>query len=548
MSITTRGLFSKSYIAQLTLAASAIFFQVNGVTAQEQPDVSSVPDSLVGMTNGTLQPENTFRPYIGSSQTSPASSGGQTGRQVYYGGLSYRGSGPWQVGASLAIFDDIPAMPINGRGDSVTYVGTGLDLKYQFYDNGKLTSAVLIGAEAAYYSRGFGLTSQSSVPAGDKDWFVAGTLSIPVTYQVNDRFWVTGEVGYTHAATVVAGNPGFGGRAFASAGLGYRFTDRLLAYGTVKGLARRLGGGIDAPKPGGIDYLYTIGGQFELTPQSALNLYVTNAFSPTPTGDDFLFFADKANPVFGARLTYTPSGKGVGDRATTFRPAVRVNEKATRFADGFTINSPHTLASDRVLTRLSYGSAGQSSASLYYTADPDFQIEFSVENYALGSGTNFRTAADEDLRFFVGGRWQAMDEAYGHPFNLGFGMSAGRDFKKPSIGSLFAYGTASKSFGWGEASINARSAIYASKTLAGVGVAFTRNFGETFSAIGEYTAVRNDKPVWAFGIRHSSKNLPFSIDLYSTNAAGMNGIGSLLSRDKPRVGISLNWEAGLDLL
>jgi len=548
VSITTKGPFCWPNFAPFALAACVSLLHSGAALAQEIPSVSQLPDSFVGLNNGTLQPKNTVQGYIGSAQTSQASSGGQTGRQVYYGGLRYRGSEAWQIGASVAIFDDQPAMPINGRGDSLTYVGTGLDLKYQFHDSGRLSAALLLGVEAAYFSRGFGLTTQSSVPAGDKEWFLASTLSIPVTYQLNDRFWATGEVGYTHAAKTIIGQPGFGGRAFASAGLAYRVSDRLFAYGAVKGLARQISGGIDAPKPGGTDYLYTIGGQFSLTPQSQFNFYVTNAFSPTPTGDDLLFFPDKDKPVFGARLTYTPSGKGVGESAATFRPAMRVNDKSTRFADGFTINSPHTLASDKVHARLSYGSAGHSALSLYYTTDPDFQIEFSVENYALGSGTNFRTAAVEDLRFFIGGRWQAMDEAYGQPFNLGFGMSAGRDFKKPSLGSLFAYASASKSFAWGEAAANVRSAIYGSTTLAGAGVSVTRNFGETFSAIGEYTVVRNDQPVWAFGLRHSAKNLPFSIDLYSTNAAGMNGLGSLLSRDKPRIGISINWEGGLDLL
>ena len=548
MSINTKGRFFWSHFVPFALAASVSLLHAGAALAEEISSITKLSDGFVGMTNGTLQPKDTFRPYIGSAQTSPASSGGQTGRQVYYGGLRYRGSGPWQIGASLAIFDDEPDMPINGSSKSVTYVGAGLDLKYQFYESSRLSASLLVGVEAAYYSRGFGLTSQPSAPPGDKDRFLSSTLSFPVTYQVNDRFWITGEVGYTHAATTIAGETGFGGRAFASAGAAYRISDRFLAYGAIKDLARQISGGIDGPKPGSINYLYTFGGQFALTPQSGLDLYVTNTFSPTPTGDDFLFFPHKDKPVFGARLTYMPSGKGVGERAVTFRPAVRAEEKSTRFSDGFTFNSPHTLASDRLHSRLSYGSAAQSALSVYYTTDPDLQIEFSVENYSLGSGSSFRSAAEEDLRFFIGGRWQAMDEAYGQPFNLGFGMSAGRDFKKPSIGSLFAYATASKSFGWGEAVVNARSAIYASETLAGVGVSLIRNFGERFSVIGEYTAVMNDQPVWAFGLRHSAQNLPFSIDLYSTNAVGMNGLGSLLSNDKPRVGISINWEGGLDLL
>lgn len=545
MNINIKSLNFWPHFGPFALAASVALLHADTVAAEEISLRSELPGSLVGMTNGTLQPKNTFQPFIGSAQ---APSPGQTGLQVYYGGLRYRGSGPWQIGANVAIFDDVPKMPINRRDDSVTYVGTGLDLKYQFHESGRLSAALLLGVEAAYYSRGFGMTTQSSVPAEDKEWFLASTFSLPVTYQLSDRFWVTGEVGYTHAAKTIIGQPGLGDRAFASAGAAYRVSDRFFAYGAVKGLARQISGGIDAPKLGGINYLHTLGGQFALTPQSALNFYVTNAFSPTPTGSNVLFFPYKGKPVFGARLTYTPSGKGVVEGATTFHPAVRLNEKSTRFADGFTINSPHTLASDRIHARLSYGSADQSALSVYYTTDPDFQIEFSVENYALDSGTNFRTAADEDLRYFIGGRWQAMDEAYGQPFNLGFGVSAGRDFKKPSIGSLFAHATASKSFDWGAAAVNARGAVYASETLGGVGVSLTRNFGEHFSVIGEYTAVMDDQPVWAFGLRHSAKNLPFSIDLYSTNAAGMNGLGSLLRRDKPRVGISINWEGTLDLL
>ena len=35
--------------------------------------------------------------------------------------------------------------------------------------------------------------------------------------------------------------------------------------------------------------------------------------------------------------------------------------------------------------------------------------------------------------------------------------------------------------GASEAAVNARSAVYASETLAGVGVSLTRNFGDSFS-------------------------------------------------------------------
>ena len=548
MRIAAKKLAYGLRLVTFTLAGSVAQFHPYAVTAQERWPFASLPESLVGMTTGTLQPANTYLSYIGSAQTSAASTEGSTGRQVYFGGLRYRGEGPWQIGASIAIFDDVPAAEINGSLDSLTYVGAGLELKYQLYETTGLSAALLMGVEAAYFSRGFGLTSQSSAASDSKDRFTASTLSLPVTYQINDQIWATAEVGYTHAAATVVGGAGFGGRAFTSTGLAHKVSERLFTYGAVKALWRPSDSAIDAPEQGSHHYLYTIGGQFALTPQSALNVYITNAFSPTPIGDDFGFFPDKTAPVFGARLAYIPSGPGVGEGAATFYPATRSQELGTRYADGFTIKAPHTLASDTVHTRLSYGWGGQSALSLFYTTEPDFQFEFTVADYALASGSDFRSEAQEDLRFEVGGRWQAMDEAYGQPFNLGFDISAGRDFKKPSIGTLFVAATASKTFDWGEVTVNARRGIYASEAISGVGLSLSHGLSDSITAIGEFTAVLDDRPVWALGLRHSAPNLPFAIDLYTTNAAGLSGIGSLLSNDRPQVCIALHWEGGIDLL
>lgn len=537
--------FPRSLVAASTALALAY---TTPALAQENSAFTSLPSSVFGLTHGTLIPQNTFQSFVGSTQTTRGTSDGQTGRQVYYGGFRYRELGPWEFGANLSVFDDSPANAINGSLDTLTYVGLGLDLKYQFHNDDRLSAAIVGGVEAAYYSRGAGLTTQSSVPDEDKDRFIAATVSVPVTYRLSDPLWITGELGYTHAASTVAGQRGFGGRAFASVGLTYQANSRLYYYGAVKAIARQTDNGIDAQDQGGSDYIYTLGAQYALTPQTAVNVYVTNAFSPSATGDDLLFFPDKSEPVFGLMLSYVPSGRGTRDTAATFRTASRANGDASRFADGFTIKGPHTLAADRVHTRLSYGSAGQSELAFYYAPDPDFQFEFSLENFALEAGSNFRSEAEEDLRFMIGGRWQAMDEAYGQPFNLGFGLAASRDIEKPSIGSIFLEASASKTLNRSEVVLNARSAIYSSETLAGAGVLFSYDFSDTTTAIAEYTALQDDKPVWALGLRHSPRNLPFSVDLYSTNAAGLNGIGSLLSNDDPQFGISLHWEGGLDLL
>jgi len=548
MTINTKSIFNVPKITSFVLAVPFALIQSVAALADESWPFATLPESFVGMTNGALQPEDTFRAYIGSAQPSRASAGGQTGRQVYFGGFTYRFDSPLQFGAGVAIFDDAPAAAINGSFDTATYVGWGLDLKYRLYEGDRLSAALQGGIEAAYFSRGAGLTDQSTVAPGDKGWFLASTLSLPITYQLTNRIWVTGEVGYTNAAPSLIGERGFGGRVFAAAGMAYQLSDRFFTYGAFKALARQLDNGIDAQDQGGLHHIYTVGGQFALTPQSIINVYVTNAFSPSSFGDDILFFPQKTEPVFGVMLSYIPSGRGVGDAALTFRPADRPQGEGSRYSDGFTIRTPHTLASDRVHARLAYGAAGQSMLSLLYTPDPNFQIEFAVEDYALTAGSDFRPDSDEGLRFMIGGRWQAMDQAYGDPFNLGFGISAGRNFGETSLGALFFEANASRGYDWGEATVNARSAIYAAETLVGLGAAISYDLSETVSAIGEFTAVLDDDPVWALGLRYSPLKLPLSIDLYYTNAAGLNGLGTLLSNDNPQLGLSIHWEGGLDLL
>ncbi len=542
-----RGINKGLRSATFLLAASVFMSQPVAVMAQEARQFETLPDRFVGMMNGTVQPNNTFRAYINSAQTSPASSGGQTGRQFYNGGFSYRGDSGLQFGAGLAVFDDVPAEAINGSNKSVTYVAPSIDLKYQYYASERLSAAVQFGAEAVFYSRGSSVLTLVSDPPDIEDRFFAATLSLPVTYQLNDQLWVTGEVGYSHFADVLAGDTGFGGRAFASAGVAYQPTERLFAYASVKSLLRQIDDGIDAPAQGAADLIYTVGAQYAMTPQSVLNLYVTNAFSSSTSGDDLLFYPDKDQPLFGVLLSYIPSGRGVQDNAVTFRPAQRSDNGRSRFADGFTIKSPHTLAADRLHARLAYGSAGQSAVSLQWVTDPDFQFELSFEDYGMTAGSNFRSEDVENLRYFVGGHWQAMDEAYGQPFNLGLYANAGRNMSDPSIGVLFGGATASKSFDWGALAVNGRGGIYAAEKVAGVGVSASYDINESLTAIGEVTYVMDDDPVWAIGMRHDPEPLPFAFSVYATNAIGMNGIGSLVSNDTPQFGVMLHWEGDWDL-
>lgn len=267
----------------LTLAASL----VSGAASAGEVDFpwDALPESFVGMQTGELQPKHTLRPHGGAAQTSRASSGGQTGRQTYFLGLDYRAGGDWQLGTTAILFDDAPAHDVAGSGATVTHFGLGAELKYQIAKSDRLSSALLAGFEWTYFSRGGGVQSQAGLPASAKSTGWLWTVSLPTTYQVSDRLWLNGELGYTGAPGTLAGGATIGGRASASVGAVYRASRRLFGYGSVKALARSSAAAIDVQDRGGPDFIYTLGAQVTMTPQSALDLYVTNAFSQSPAGD-----------------------------------------------------------------------------------------------------------------------------------------------------------------------------------------------------------------------------------------------------------------------
>ena len=81
--------------------------------AQDRWPYEGTPSSFVGLETPYLQTQNSFEGNIGSLQTTPQVSGGQSGRQTYYGGASYRGAVNWELGANLVIFDDEPGQRVS---------------------------------------------------------------------------------------------------------------------------------------------------------------------------------------------------------------------------------------------------------------------------------------------------------------------------------------------------------------------------------------------------------------------------------------------------
>lgn len=476
-----------------------------------------------GRPTGRLLPPGTVELSAGTSQTAPGASGGQTGRQVYTLGARYRPAGPWQWGATIEIFDDRPARPVGGRADDITHIGLGADVSYQWIDRPHLSGAVQLAGQWVQISRGATLLHRGDAP--DSSRGLAVSLSGALTYDLTPATQISARLGYTHLPARAANGPGFGGRASAAVGVAHRWTDRALTYGSVKRLARVTDDAFDQGTP----WLYTAGARLDLTRQSALTLYVTNAYGGTPVGGDLLFYADTRAPTFGAAVSYRPSGQG--SAAKRFRPRTRAAEDRVPF--GLSVPAAQVVPTDRLTARL-----GTNGLALRYSPDPLIDIGLAVEPIRTGAG--FRNEGSP--RYSITGRWQAMDRAAGAPVDLSFHLSAGRDIATPTLGVMDLGLSARARIGRAALTVAPRVGMYAAERPMGLGLGLSYDLTPTVTALAETTVLRGDAPNWTLGARYQPPGRPLSVELYATTAAALTGIGSLHSTDRATVGVAVSWD------
>ena len=438
--------------------------------------LKETPSSFVGLETGYLQSRQTFEASIGQLQTRTKSSGGSTGRQTYHGGFSYRGRGNFQFGTNILVFDDVPDQEINGSLVDVTQLSAGVNVKYQFIYTKRAAASTQLSLDGIYYSRGKSILHQSEVPSSDKVLFGAATLQFPVSLRLSDNLWATASLGHSFIQERSQTIESFGSRSFVEGGLIYQLSNRLYTYGSIKQIRREKNNALDDINSQKYSSIYTLGGQFSLTPQTALNFYITNLFGQFGSAENINFYPNKTQPVFGVNLKYTPSGKGIGRQAVRYYdPAF--NPEAMKSTQ---TSSDTFLKSDQMFVTTFAGSNGANGLALAFSPDPDILANFSLENYYRGSTSKLMSNIDDELRYSIGGRWRSLSEEYGHPFTLTFGANVGRDFNKPSVGALFTDVVLSKRLSRLDLKLSALYGIYASEKPLGVGLGVSRECVPSF--------------------------------------------------------------------
>lgn len=520
------------------LALAALLAASPGVAVAQELHRSPLemqPFRFPGFITANTPPRGTLLGFVGSHQTA-FDGGPATGNQLYYGGVRYAFTDRLSLGLEYEKIEDPVIDPINGAFPRIGMTSLAASGQYRLYSDQRLS--VSVAGSIEYFTFESPITGTSP---GPNSRHVIGSLALPVSYALTPDLQVHVTPAVSAFPSSINGNAFYGTVPHIGVGASYQFNQRLAFYGSAQVPFGLGGGGNTITGTASISNqpVGTLGARFNVTPQVAIDLYLTNGLGSTPATNVLSFIPNGQRLLGGVRLSYTPR------RGPGFRPNYRGMRELTAREqslelDGFTLDSGNTLSPGRVVATGQYGSLGNHHAAVMFSPDMDGQIEVSFDSHSNdGSVPTSRLPGIND-RFAIGVKLRFLDQNNGSPFSLSVRAAAGRQYDGRQ-GVLYLSVPMTYSVNPRLAvHVNPRAAAYARERRLGVGFGVNAALTDRLQLIGEITPVNNgDRPVWAVGARYALPGNGMSLDLHASNAIGRYGVGTLIGQSSPTVALSV---------
>jgi uncharacterized protein YjbI with pentapeptide repeats len=495
---------------------------------------NQLPKGAVSFTLG-------FRNFF-NSQGSQGDGGG-FGRQV----ASFRGDGGvsdrLQLGLAGDLFSDSLLRKIDGERVNLKYFSAAAQAKYQFLKADKLQISVAGSAELLNI-RTDTTAFFSGVPLGNSfsgKTVFAGSIQVPLTYSLSDQFQVHLTPGVSFFPDSFKGAPFYGTVFNIGAGVSWQPLKRLNLFADIH---VPLGPGGNSLRAGDASIFKSVvwsgGLRFLVNPAVGLDIYATNAFGTTPATQILTFMPGGDQVAIAAVLNFTP--EIAQNYAPDFRNKARVTltpRDQQLLLDGFTIPTADTLLPRTIRVRAGTGAGTGGNIATGLTND--VQIEFLAESY---DGPIRNGIDPEPVKLGGAAKIRFLDQVQGDPFSLSARVTFAQTLTQPNGfsegGIIFQYRPIPQL----ALIFEPKAGIFGSDERFGTGLGFNLQLWKGLQLIGEYTPVlvgEGKIGVWSAGLRYLDPKLGLGFDVYGSNAAGLNSIGTLIGRPDPSVGFNIHW-------
>jgi Pentapeptide repeats (8 copies) len=546
----------KSGLTPASTESTSLLAQEEAEPTQPAPDTSSAttetptplelpPIRLFNLETANQLPRGALSFSVGLRNflNSQGPFGGGFGKQVNPFRVDYGITDRLQIGLAGDLFSDRLNRPVLGQPVEFQYFSAAAQLKYKVFEQ-KNFSVGVTGSAELLNLRSNTTSFLSGVSLGNEKTggnIIVGSVQVPLTYSVTDKFQLHLTPGVSFFPETFQGAPFYGTIFNVGAGVSWQPLKRLNFFADVHVPIGPGGNAIRGSDASVFKAPVWSGGlRFLVNPAVGLDIYATNAFGTTPAAQTLSFLPDSDQIAIAALLNFTPDlGKNY---AADFRGKPRVDLTARDkqlLMDGFTIPTADTLRPRTLRVRGGYGAGINGNIATGLTND--VQLEFLALAYdgPIANGLN-----PEALKLGGAAKIRFLDQVQGDPFSLAaratFAQTVTERNGFSEGGLIFQYRPIPQL----ALLFEPKAGVFGGDERFGTGLGVNLQLWKGLQFIGEYTPVfvgQDKTGVWSVGLRYVDAKTGLGVDVYSSNAAGLDSFGTLIGRPDPSIGFNVHW-------
>ncbi len=380
----------------------------------------------------------------------------------------------------------------------------------------------------------------------DKFEDLVAALSFPISKKFNEKFTTLIVPGITFLPETLGskgiGKNAYGNNFYIGSGIVYDLAkdlNLLLSYTTPLGPGNNY---FDSDLNYSRKPIYSFGLGWDINPKISIEGKITNSYGASPATGLLTIPSDNL-PLYSANITYKPYGED-----TYLNPLNDVEKLISH--GGITVNNALIPIAGTSQFKFNYDNSGNIFGSYGYSLSNIFQLEllnigsFNDLNLSGSENSNLYSTylAENNLNYRLGGKLLIFSPQKDDLYWVTLRSSVGRN-NDTNQGYLFA--EVLNTFRLNNSlTFNISSKYFFSgvESFGGIGFSSYLNLSDNLMLIPEINAsIKNDSDFNSTLALRYSISPEKSLDLYYSNAAGVQDIGQILKDKEYKFGINLNF-------
>lgn len=478
---------------------------------------------------------------------------GGTGQQMPSFIFDYGISDSSLITINFSEADDNLYNTINGQKVAYHWQNYAFSFKKKLLNNNENSFAISLVPTLEYWRHASGSKDSKSIynqkdSGQGKDRFdnLIGSLSFPVSKKLNENFTALIVPGVTFLPEKL-GSKGIGKNAYGN--------NFYIGSGIILDMAKDVNflASYTSPLGPGNNYfdndlnysrkpIYSIGLGWDINSKIGVEGKLTNSFGATPS-TGLLTIPSDNQPLYSANITYKPYGED------TYLTPLNERDKLIS-SGGITVNNALMPRVGTSQINFNYDNKGNLFGSYGYSLSNIFKLELldigSFNEVKLSGDKNsnlYSTYLDEsNLSFRLGGKllifspqkndlyWMSLRSSFGRNNDTNQGYLFSELINTIRVNNWLAFNISPKYF------------LSGVESFGGIGFSSYINLLDNLMLIPEInTSIKNDSDLNSTLALRYSFSPEKSLDLYYSNALGVQDIGQLLKDKEYRLGIKLNF-------